>query len=210
MAVYRLWKIWPEYEGRVRVAFRSLPLELKNRRPTPKPVVDVEIPLMLEQEPDLPIRPWEAPQWRYVPTLLPAFEAEKAAEQQGDDAAWRFSWQVRYAFFAQNRTVCSRFELEEVAREAGLDVERFLQDWDSGRFRAQVMADSHRGWEVLTVPGSPTFVLPSGQQVANPGAIKVRWGPNHQVLEREPADCPGGDCLQPFRAMLTEAIREAA
>lgn len=210
MAVYRLQKVWPEYQGRVRIAFRSLSIELKNRRPTPKPVVDVEIPLMLEQEPDLPIRPWKAPPWRYVPTLLPAFEAEKAAAQQGDEAVWRFAWKVRYAFFERNRTICMRFELEEIAREVGLDVERFLEDWDSGRFRKQVEADSHHAWEVLKVPGSPTFVLPSGKQVPNPGAIKVKWGPNHEVLERKAADCPDGDCLQVFREMLEEAIREPA
>jgi len=115
MAVYRLRKVWPQHRGRVRVLFRALSLELKNRRSTPKPVVDVEIDLMLRQEPHLPIGPWTAPEWQYVPTFLPAFEAEKAAAQQGDEAGWEFSWQVRQAFFARSRTVCMRHELERVA-----------------------------------------------------------------------------------------------
>ena len=165
---------------------------------------------MLQQEPDLPIGPWSAPEWQYVPTLLPAFEAEKAAAQQGDEAAWEFAWRLRYAFFAESRTICMRFELEEIARAAGLDVDRFLADWDSGLLREPVEAESHHGWEVLEVPGSPTFVLPSGKQIGNPGAVRVTWGPNHEVLEVQPADCPNGDCLQPFRDMLDEVVSVSA
>ena len=207
MAVYRLRKVWPEYRGRVCIGFRALALELKNGRSTPKPVVDVEIPLMKQQEPELPIAPWSAPEWQYVPTLLPAFEAEKAAAKQGHDAAWEFAWHVRHAFFAQSRTICMRFELAKIAGEAGLDVDRFLTDWDSGQMRALVEAESRHGWEGLQVPGSPTFVLPSGKQVGNPGGAKVKWGPNHEVLDMQPADCPEGDCLQVFRDLLEEAIR---
>jgi predicted DsbA family dithiol-disulfide isomerase len=155
---------------------------------------------------DLPITHWFAPQWKYVPTLLPAFEAEKAAARQGDEAAWEFAWRIRHAFFAESRTICMRFELADAAGEAGLDVDRFLQDWDSGLMRKPALDESHHGWEVLQATGSPTFVLPSGKQVANPGAMRVKWGPNHQVLEKTPADCPNGDCLQVFRNMLEEAI----
>lgn len=206
MAVYRLRKIFPEYRGRVRILFRALSLELKNEQPTPKQIVDVEIGLMAQQEPDLPIGPWQAPEWQYVPTFLPAFEAEKAAAQQGEEAGWEFSWQVRHAFFAHSRTVCMRHELADVARKAGLDVDRFLKDWDSGLLREAVEAESHRGWEELKVQGSPTFVLPSGEQIWNPGAIRVKWGRNYEVQGTEPANCPGGDCLQVFRSLLDNAI----
>lgn len=37
MALYRLRKVWPEYSSKVRVVFRALALELKNKRSTPKP-----------------------------------------------------------------------------------------------------------------------------------------------------------------------------
>src|SRR6266516_8074493 len=50
MAVYRLRKLWPEYERRVRIAWRALSLEAKNSKSTPKNIVDVEIPLMAQQE----------------------------------------------------------------------------------------------------------------------------------------------------------------
>ncbi|GAC1513607.1 MAG: hypothetical protein NVS2B16_18870 [Chloroflexota bacterium] len=188
------------------MVFRSLSLELQNRRPTPKPVVDVEILLMVRQEPDLPVLPWRRSEWEYVPTLLPAFEAEKAAAQQGDDAAWEFGWRVRHAFFAESRTICTRFELTKVAEEAGLDVDLFLREWDSGRPRAAVLADSERGWKDLSVRGSPTFILPGGKQVWNPAAARVTFGRGYSVKEYVPPDCPNGDCLQPFRNMVDEVI----
>jgi predicted DsbA family dithiol-disulfide isomerase len=206
MALFRLRKIWPEYEGRVRIRFRALSLELKNKRPTPKPTLDQEALLMVRQEPDLPIQIWSRRNWEYVPTLLPAFEAVKAAAEQGDDAAWEYSWQLRRAFFFDSRTICMRWVLAEVAEEAGLDVGQFLADWDSSRFREAVIAESYHGWEELKVPGSPTFVLPGGKQVPNPGAIGVEWGKRMQVKRITPASCPDGDCLQPFRDMLEEAV----
>ncbi len=206
LALFRLRQVWPEYQDRVRLSFRALSLELKNKRPTPKPILDVEFDLMKEQEPGLPIQRWQAPEYLFVPTFLPAFEAEKAAEQQGEEAGWEFAWQVRLAFFDKSRTVCMRNELKRVARDAGLDAEQFLIDWDSGRFRREVIAESYHGWEELKVEGSPTFLLPSGKQVHNPGAMRVKLDRNGQVTDKQPADCPDGDCLQPYRAMLDEAI----
>jgi predicted DsbA family dithiol-disulfide isomerase len=208
MALFRLRKVLPEYDSRVRIIFRALSLELKNQRSTPKPILNVEIPLIAQQEPDIPIRLWSRPDWQFVPTLLPAFEAEKAAALQGDDAAWEFSWAVRHAFFRRSRTICMRYELAAIAADAGLDADRFLTDWDSGRMRQQVIADTNHGWEDLHVPGSPTFILPSRKQIPNPGAWNVTWSRDHLSAEAIDRDtCPNGDCLQPFRAMLDEALQ---
>jgi predicted DsbA family dithiol-disulfide isomerase len=210
MALYRLRKVFPDYSDRVRIAFRSLSLELQNGRCTPKPILDVEFLLIAQQEPEIPIHPWRSPEWQFVPTLLPAFEAEKAAALQGDDAAWEFSWRVRHAFFYRSRTICMRNELESVAHDAGLDSERFLKDWDSGLLREPVLADTERGWNKLQVAGSPTFVLPNGKQIHNPGGWRVEWSRNHLDVKSIDKDvCPRGDCLQPFREMLNEAIAVA-
>ena len=203
--MYRLRRVWPEYRDRLRINWRSLSLELRNERSTPKGVVDVEIPLMLHQEPELPIAPWRAKEYTYPVTFLPAFEALKCAELQGDDLAWAFSWRVREAFFRDSLCVSMRHVLVRLAREAGLDVDRFTTDWDAGTQRPRVLAESNKGWYDLKVNGSPTFVLPSGRQVSNPGGLKVKWGPNHEILAVDPADCPDGDCLRVFRDFLDEA-----
>ena len=46
------------------------------------------------------------------------------------------------------------------------------------------------GWQELKVPGSPTFVLPSGRKMHNPGAYRVSWGPRHEVEQVEPPEQP--------------------
>jgi len=72
------------------------------------------------------------------------------------------------------------------------------------------VTESHRGWEELKVRGSPTFVLPSGTQVWNPGAIGVKFDRHYEVVERTPADCPDGDCIRVFRDLLESAISQGA
>src|SRR5216110_2848671 len=111
MAVYRLRKLWPEYQRRVRIDWRALSLEVKNGKSTPKNIVDVEIPLMAQQEPDLPIGPWKAAEWQYPVTILPAFEALKCAALQSNRAAWEFSWRARRAFFGESRCLSMRHVL---------------------------------------------------------------------------------------------------
>ena len=202
MAVYRLRQLWPGFEDRLRIAWKALSLEIKNGKSTPKFIVDVEIDLMAEQEPTLPIGPWKAPEWQYPVTILPAFEALDCAARQGDRQAWELSWRLRKAFFEESRCISMRHVLCELARESGLDLDRFTGDWDSGSSRPVVLADSHRGWEELRVEGSPTFVLPSGRQVHNPAASKVTWGPKHEPLKVKPFR---GDWREVYRAFLEEA-----
>jgi hypothetical protein len=110
-------------------------------------------------------------------TFWPAFEALACAQAQSHVAGFAMSWALRHAFFAESRSPALRHELlaiaREVATQADLDVERFEHDWDSGRYKASVIADSGRGWHELKVNGSPTFVLPDGRQVSGPASGEV-------------------------------------
>lgn len=190
----------------MRIVPRALALEIKNEKSTPKYIVDVEIKLMAEQEPDLEIGPWSAPDWQYPVTFLPAFEAVRCAGRQSDQAAWELAVRIRRAFFHESRCVSMRHVLIELAREGGLDLGRFCRDWDSGAERATVLAESHRGWDELKVPGSPTFVLPGGRQVHNPGALRVTWSPRHEVQKVDP---PASPWREAFRDFLDEALGRA-
>lgn len=200
--MYRLRQVWDDYRGRLRVAWKSLALEIKNSKPTPMHILDHEIPLMAEQDPTLPIGPWKARPYEYPPTMLPAFEAIKCAALQGDDPAWVFSWNVRLAFFRDSRCICMRHVLRELAGESGLDVERFQRDWDSGAQRPRVLAESHHGWEEIKVLCSPTFVLADGRQYPNPGAYQVTWS------QGKPAEIrpPEREWREAFREMLNAAL----
>ncbi|HWQ11432.1 MAG TPA: DsbA family protein [Roseiflexaceae bacterium] len=206
LAVHRLRQVWPAYEGRVRVVWRALALEYVNREGTRKPLLDAEVALMPRIDPSLPVRRWPRPDWEWPVTFWPAFEALACAQVQGADAAFAMSWALRHAFFAEGRSPALRHELlqiaSEVAAEAPLDLARFEADWDSGRYKASVVAESRRGWEELRVPGSPTFLMPDGRMVEGPAVGELDFD-ERALLVRRFTPYPG-DPLDAYRALLEE------
>lgn len=208
LTAYRLRKLREEYEGRVEVVHRSLALEYVNREPTPKRVLDMELPILMLEEPEIPYQPWAAPDSAWPVTMWPAFEAVKCAERQSMALADELDWRIRAAFFGESRCVSMRHVLLELAEEAGLDPEQFSSDFDSGFAKSRVIAEARRGWETLRVDGSPTFVLPDGTQVSNPGLPEVDLDEEHGYRPRavRPVPCAGDACLDVYRALLDRAL----
>lgn len=168
LGVYRLRKVLPEFAGRVEIHWRALSLEYINHAMLAKPVTEAELGLLLDYEPDLPVRGWLRQDWEWPSTMWPAFEALACAQAQGSETAAAMSWALRYAFFAEGRCLAHRHELLAVAmnvsQQSPLDLARFEKDWDTGRYKDTVIADSRLGWHELKVNGSPTYVLPDGSQ----------------------------------------------
>jgi predicted DsbA family dithiol-disulfide isomerase len=206
LAAFRLLQLQPAWSGRVHLAWRCLPLEVADSRGTPKHTIDQEVPYLLQIEPDIPARPWRRAEWEYPVTFLPAFEALKCVEAQGDEAALAFNWAVRRAFFAESRCVSLRHVLIDIVREAGLDLAAFIRDFDSGRYKHLVMEESDRGWNALKVPGSPTLVLPNGEQRPRPATPELLWDAEEHVVGIKPSDYPAGDPLDVYRAIFAEAL----
>jgi predicted DsbA family dithiol-disulfide isomerase len=214
VAAYRLRKLREEYQGRLVVEHKSLALEYVNRQPTPIRVLGSEIPFLMLAEPELPWEPWHAPLSEWPVTLWPAFEAVKCAERQSAALADELDWAIRTAFFAESRCVSMRHVLFELAERAGLAMERFARDFDSGQGKALVIAEAREGWERLKVAGSPTLVLPSGRQVSSAEELGL---PEVLVDERgygrvtgfHPAPCVGEACLARYRRVLDEAVGES-
>ena len=208
LAVYRLRRLWPEYAGRLQVVWRALSLEYVNQRGTPKPILDSETALMRRIEPELPIERWPRPDWQWPVTFWPAFEALACAQAQGHEEAFAMSWGLRHAFFAEGQSPVIRSDLFAIARTVAaaspLDLARFQDDWDHGRYKMSVLDDSRRGWEELKAGASPTFVLPDGYQVSNPAAghadMDGQTGVIHSYTPYE------GDPLAVYRALLDRAI----
>jgi predicted DsbA family dithiol-disulfide isomerase len=209
LACYRLRQIWPAYAGRVQVHWRALSLEYINQRGSSKPTLDAEIALIRQLEPAMPLQRWSRPAWEWPVTCWPALEALACAQAQGPAAAWEMSWALRLAFFAESRSLALRHELLEIAQlvadHGSLDRARFADDWDAGRHKAQVLADSQQGWHTLAVAGSPTFVLPDGTQIHNPGGgdadIDEERG---EVLAYTP---PPQEPLHAFHDLLAWSLR---
>jgi predicted DsbA family dithiol-disulfide isomerase len=74
-------------------------------------------------------RMWERddfPNWS-----LPALAAAKCAAFQGKAAYDRMHYGLFEAFFTKGKNIAQRAEILEVARECGLDMARFIADYDS-------------------------------------------------------------------------------
>jgi predicted DsbA family dithiol-disulfide isomerase len=209
VSAYRLRKLREEYRGTIVIEHKSLSLEYVNREPTPKPLLESELPLLMREEPDIPYKPWQRPDSAWPVTIWPAFEAVKCAERQSLALADELDWALRVAFFAESRCISLRHVLLELAQQVGLDEQRWAFDFDRGVTKYQVLQEAHEGWERLHVEGSPTFVLPSGKHISNVGLPEITVDAHHpdRVIAVTPAACQGQACLEIFRQMFAEAQR---
>lgn len=211
LTAYRLRKLRDEYAGKITIVRRSLALEYVNRRPTPKNIINAETPILMLEEPDIPYHPWHRPLSEWPVTMWPVFEAIKCAERQGPEYVAELDWAVRKAFFAESRCISMRHVLFELAEEAGLDMARFAEAFDNGTTKRQVLQEAQMGWETLKVEGSPTFVLPSGEQVSYLALPKVKMDPerNYRARAVEPSPCSGERCLDLYRQLFDKALGES-
>lgn len=207
LSAYRLRRLRDEWRGKVRIAHKSLALEYVNKQSTPKPILDNETPILMLEEPRIPYQPWHRPDSEWPVTMWPAFEAIKCAERQDPDLADDLDWAIREAFFAGSRCISMRHVLFELAEGVGLDLARFAADFDGGATKRQVLEEARDGWERLRVEGSPTFVLPDGEQRPYLGLPKVQLDKEQHFRPTrvDPANRADGDPLAPYRRLLADA-----
>lgn len=178
-------------DGTVVLEHRTFPLELFNG-PHPRRGTDTEAVGLGRLEPG-EFRVWSAPEDLYPHTVLLAAEAVHAAADQGAGAAEELDLALRRAFWLASRSIGHRQGVLDVAAElpAGvLDVAALTAALDDGRHRATVMADFAVA-ATDAIAGSPTFRLPDGTAVTNPG-VQVHWdGPWASGFPVVDADDPG-------------------
>jgi predicted DsbA family dithiol-disulfide isomerase len=207
LTTYRLRQAWPAFRGKVRLAWRALALEYVNRQSYPKPLFDMEFALFRQIEPALPWQPWRRPDWEWPTTYWPAFEALACAQAQGNEPAFEMSWALREAYFDGNRCLSLRHEILAVAGETAaqgkLDLDQFTQDWDSGRYKSQILAESRHGWEVLKVEGSATLLLPDGRRFTNPATGEIDF--DEALFQLRSFTPYPGDPAEVYRELLDSA-----
>jgi protein-disulfide isomerase len=95
-------------------------------------------------------------EWRDFPyrgqESVNAAVAARAAQAQG-----RF-WEYHDLLYDSQFSGFSDENLTELAREAGLDTQRFESDYRSGRYERSVRADFQQGLNA-GVNGTPTFII---------------------------------------------------
>jgi predicted DsbA family dithiol-disulfide isomerase len=157
----------------VKIDHHAFPLELFNG-PHPRPGTDSEAVGLGAIEPAAGFRLWTAADWLYPNTVLLANEAIAAVKAQGLGASEDLDRALRKAFWVDNRTIGHRNVILEVAEETGtVDVAALTEALDSGRHRADVMAD-YAIAQTDDVNGSPHLFAPDGTDLHNPG-ITVHW-----------------------------------
>jgi predicted DsbA family dithiol-disulfide isomerase len=203
VAAVRLNKIWPEYQGRVRLRTRAFPLEVYGGGPPDRHELELEIWLASLQEPEAAFAPFPAGDW--PTTTLPAFEAAWCANQLGEAIGHDFDLRLRRAFFAQGRNIGREDVMLELADEAGLDRALFQAAFARGDARQAVLAEGRLGQTRYRVRGTPTIMLADGHKLRHPLSY-----PNIQagkIVSVEPLPCCGEGCLQATRAFFDQAVQ---
>ena len=162
----------------MRFDMRAFPLELLNSQPTPKHILDAEIPVAGALEPEAGWQVWQRPDHEY-----PANNGASSRGGAGRQGA-RLGRERGPRPCAEGRVLLQepadslRHGILAAAKAVdGLDVERLVKALDQGRYRSVI--SEH--WEVASlnkVQGSPHLFLPDGTNVHNPG-MEMHWEGEH-------------------------------
>ena len=162
----------------MRFDHRVFPLELANERPTPKRVLDAEVPVVGAAEPDAGWQMWQAPDSRWPVTTLLALEAVQVAKEQGSGA--ERATRPRVAAGVLRREPLRVHAPRHPRRREKLRRRSTWRRWPplstpAGR---RIVVDQHREAEAGPVKGSPHVFLPDGSDHHNPG-IRMHWEGEH-------------------------------
>ncbi len=102
---------------------------------------------------------------------IPALGAAKCASFQGKEAYDRMHYALFEAFFTKGKNISNRDEIIEVAREVGLDMDRFLADYASGEGQKLAIEEYEEAINRYMVTAVPTVFL---GQVRVVGAVPLQ------------------------------------
>lgn len=202
----RLHKVHREYIGRVNYRERAFPLEINGGEAVPRDILEQEWWLAAIQEPDAKFNLFRGDDW--PTTTLPAFRAVWSVSQMEPSQTHDFDLRVRHAFFAEGRNIGKRETMLELAREASLDLSRFVLLFDSDESQSSVLAEARLGKEQFHVRGTPTLMLSNGARLRLAMAFPHIRGRKIVAIDRLP--CHGEGCLDATRALFEQALKRAA
>ncbi|SDO15440.1 DsbA family protein [Geodermatophilus sp. DSM 45219] len=171
-------------DGAVRIDHRLFLLEDVNSFAIPMRMLNAELPVVGQLEPDLGITPWQGQPSDWPVTVLLANEAVHAAKTQSPAAAEQLDMALRLAFFRDSRCISMLHEVLDVARGCdAVDAGALAAALDDGRARGPMMADyrAHAG----EVQGSPHFFLADGSDVHNPGTEQHSSAAGYPVVDSD-------------------------
>ena len=108
----------------------------------------------------------------YPTWSLPALEAAKCVASQGNEPFERVHLLLFEAFFTKGINIGNRGEIIEVVRGAGVDMDRFLKDYDAGTARAQVLKEYEEAHSTHRITAIPTVIFDGGRKVVGATSLE--------------------------------------
>ena len=100
---------------------------------------------------------------------LPALEAAKCAALQGDAAFDDMHFRLFRAFFEHGVNIAKPDEIMQLAQQAPLDYDRFVDDFTSGRTRRAILEEYETALNDYWVHAIPTVVFNDSERIV--GAV---------------------------------------
>jgi len=173
VAAVRLQRVKEEYGDKLNFSWRSYPLLLGDN------LGGVFTPRHAEawhrahlEERSLSFQPWRVGQ-PYPTSSLPALIASKCAERQGELPFARFHIALFRAFFGECRNISNHEVLFDLAKESGLNMEKFRQDFDQGSLEDKVMAEFEEGQSQYPGWGVPLVIIGDRYPVVGAAPIEM-------------------------------------
>lgn len=208
MASARLKAIFPEFKDRLTIHWRAFPLDVINGRPLPRHIVAQEWPHVANEEPLCAFRPWN--NTGYPDTSILAFEIYDCAYAQDPVKAFDLDYRIRRAFYYESRWIHLRNTLLEISGEAGLEMDRLTEDFDTGRYKARVMIDCKEALrkrdEEDKPMTSPTLILPNGEFYYNSFATEKTFNEDKVMIVLKQPEKTGEEALEGYREILRRAL----
>ncbi|MCH7996460.1 MAG: DsbA family protein [Chloroflexi bacterium] len=137
----RLEKVEDRFRERVELRWRSYALlmgRMEARAVTPHSRTSRAA--ASKAEPEAPFQAWEESK-PYVTSSLPALEAAKCASLQGEEAFAAYHRALFRGLFVESRDISDAEVLVAMAKEQGLDADRFRGDLEASRQRVVVIGE---------------------------------------------------------------------
>lgn len=170
----RLRRLQAELGDRLTLRWRAFPL-----RPTPDPTVTFKGTYREEAwrrcqdlagDTGVAFRLWERPD--FPTSSMPALAAAKCVALQGDALFEALHITLYKAFFEDGVNIGVPEEVVGVVRRVpGLDVARFLADYETGKGRQAVLDDYEAAVHQYGVRAIPTVILDTGRRIV--GAVAL-------------------------------------
>ncbi|EON25519.1 MULTISPECIES: DsbA family oxidoreductase [Nocardioides] len=161
----------------ILIDHRAFPLELFNKRGTPKGIIDVEVTAIAGLVPALGWQPWTAPDWQYVVSTMPAMasvQAAKALSVGGLRASDELDHALRQAFYIHGRPISVHSEILTAAEGCpSLYLPALESALEQGRGYGEVFSQWHTA-AALPVQGSPHIFVKDRYAEHNPG-VRYHW-----------------------------------